>query len=69
MFLAGAGVKGGAYYANWPQIVNEVDADLLVTTDYRSVLAEVVASRFADASPATVFPHFTRQRVGVMTGQ
>ena len=68
MFLAGAGVKGGRYYANWPQITNEVDADLLVTTDYRSVLSEVVAARFT-ASPATVFPRFTRERVGVMVGQ
>ncbi len=68
MFLAGAGVKGGNYYANWPQITNQLDSDLLVTTDYRSVLAEVVASRFS-ASTATVFPNFTRERVGVMQGQ
>ncbi len=68
MFVAGAGVKGG-YYANWPQIKNEVDADLLVTTDYRSVLGEVVASRFTQASTAEVFPNFSRSRVGVMQGQ
>ena len=41
---------------------------MLVTTDYRSVLAEVVAARF-DASTATVFPGFTRTRVGAMAGQ
>lgn len=68
MFLAGAGVKGGKVYGTWPRITNEVDSDLLVTTDYRSVLAEVVASRFT-ASTATVFPSFTRERVGVMQGQ
>ncbi len=67
MFLAGAGVKGGAYYAKWPGLANTLDADLLVTTDYRSVLAEVVVSRFG-ASPATVFPGFVRKPVGVMTG-
>ena len=68
MFVMGAGVKGGQYYGTWPTITNELDSDLLVTTDYRSVLSEVVASRF-DASPATVFPGFVRDRVGVMQGQ
>ena len=37
MMVAGAGVKGG-YYGRWPGITNELDSDLLVTTDYRSVL-------------------------------
>jgi uncharacterized protein (DUF1501 family) len=68
MFLAGAGVKGGSYYGTWPGLADDLDADLLVTTDYRSVLSEVVASRFG-ASPATVFPGFQRERVGVMQGQ
>lgn len=68
MFLAGAGVKGGKYYGTWPGLQNTLDADLKVTTDYRSVLAEVVASR-TTASTATVFPGFTRERVGVMVGQ
>ena len=46
MFLAGAGVKGGQYYGSWPDLADEADADLMVTTDYRSVLSEVVESRF-----------------------
>ena len=68
MLVAGAGVKGGRVYGSWPTITNEVDSDLLVTTDYRSVLAEVVAARFT-SSTATVFPGFSRERVGVMQGQ
>jgi uncharacterized protein (DUF1501 family) len=68
MFLAGAGVNGGRYHGSWPGLQGEIDSDLLVTTDYRSVLAEVVSSRFG-ASTATVFPGFQRQRVGVMAGQ
>ena len=68
MLLAGAGVKGGAYYGSWPGLANTLDADLAVTTDYRSVLAEVVAAR-TTASVATVFPGFQRERVGVMLGQ
>ena len=67
MFLAGAGVKGGTYYGSWPGLSNALDADLLVTTDYRSVLSEVVVSRFG-ASPAAVFPGFVRGTVGVMLG-
>jgi len=68
MFLAGAGVRGGSYYGTWPGLQDEIDSDLLVTTDYRSVLSEVVASRFG-ASTSTVFPGFSRERVGVMAGQ
>ena len=45
----------------------ETPADLLVTTDYRSVLSEIVVSRFG-ASPAAVFPGFVRSPVGVMLG-
>lgn len=67
MFVAGAGVKSG-YHGSWPGLENSYDADLLVTTDYRSVLAEVVASRFNSSIPA-VFPGFTRSHVGVMAGQ
>ncbi len=66
MLLAGAGVKGGRYYGSWPGLADEPDADLLVTTDYRSVLSEVVTTRFG-ASSATVFPGFAPQRVGAMT--
>ena len=43
------------------------DADVTVTTDYRSVLAEIVSSRFG-SSPSAVFPGFTPENVGVMEG-
>ncbi|HET8959211.1 DUF1501 domain-containing protein [Nocardioides sp.] len=66
MLLMGAGVVGG-YHGRWPGLVADHDADLQVTTDYRSVLSEVVSSRFA-ASPAAVFPGFVREPVGVMRG-
>ncbi|HWI44308.1 MAG TPA: DUF1501 domain-containing protein [Nocardioides sp.] len=64
MLLLGAGVKGG-YHGTWPGLTNTVDADLLVTTDYRSVLTEVVDSCF-DATPGQVFPGFTPTAVGAM---
>jgi uncharacterized protein (DUF1501 family) len=67
MFVMGAGVRGGRYYGNWPGLTKTSDADLLVTTDYRSVLSEIIVSRF-DASPAAIFPGMTPTRVGVMAG-
>ncbi|TIC84406.1 DUF1501 domain-containing protein [Nocardioides sp. GY 10127] len=66
MLLLGAGVRGGSYYGTWPGLANTTDADLTVTTDYRSVLAEVVTTR-TSASAATVFPGFTPETVGAMT--
>ena len=52
MFAMGAGVKGG-YFGRWPGLTKTSDADLLVTTDYRSVLNEVVTTRLG-ASTASV---------------
>ena len=60
MFVAGAGVKGGQVYLNptqpWNDLSAHLESDLVVTTDYRHVLAEIVASRFAGAATSTVFP-------------
>jgi len=66
--VAGAGVKGGRYYGRWPGLSDGDDADLLVTTDYRSVLAEIVSSRFR-ASTAAVFPQFRPESLGLMTSR
>lgn len=67
MLLLGSGVRGG-YHGTWPGLRTGRDADLLVTTDYRSVLAEVVKARFG-TSPSAVFPGFRPVRVGAMVGQ
>ena len=61
----GAGVRGGAYYGSWPGLTDSLDADVLVTTDYRSVLSEVVTRRFG-ISVAQVFPGFAPTPVGIM---
>lgn len=70
MMLLGAGVKGGSYYGKWPGLraSQQVDGNLQVTTDYRSVLWEIVKTRFPAASLATVFPNFSPENVGVMQG-
>ena len=65
MFLAGAGVIGGRYYGSWPGLTNHDDADLRVTTDYRSVLSEVVRTRFGVDS-TSVFPGFVGSSLGVL---
>ena len=64
MFVLGAGVKGG-YRGTWPGLVDSLDADLAVTTDYRSVLAELVSKRLG-RSVAQVFPGFTPAPVGAV---
>jgi uncharacterized protein (DUF1501 family) len=65
MFVLGAGVKGGTYYGTWTSLTGEGDSDLLVTTDYRSVLSEVVTARFG-VSTAAVFPQFQPESIGLM---
>jgi uncharacterized protein (DUF1501 family) len=54
----GAGVKGGKYYSVWPTLGtgSQVDGDLAMTTDYRSVLMEILRSRFPSLNLAKVFP-------------
>ncbi len=68
MLVAGAGVKGGRYYGEWPWLSagNLVDGDLKVTTDYRQVLGEVVTTRFPDRSIASVFPSLDYRPLGLM---
>jgi uncharacterized protein (DUF1501 family) len=68
MFVLGAGVRGG-YYARWTPLVDALDADLTVTTDYRDVLAEVIAARMPASSLASIFPGFARTPIGFMAGQ
>jgi hypothetical protein len=70
MFVAGQGVNGGAYYVTeWKPLTDDLEADLHVTTDYRQVLAEIVAARFPAAPRSTVFPGLAPyQPLGFMAG-
>ena len=71
MLLLGAGVNGRAVHGAWPGLAeNELeDGDLAVRQDYRSVLWEVMSSRFADVSGRreAVFPGFTPETIGSMS--
>jgi uncharacterized protein (DUF1501 family) len=62
MFLLGGNVQGGRVYGDWPGLAPDQlvgPGDLAITTDYRTVLAEVVARRLGNARLAEVFPGFT----------
>ena len=62
MFVLGHQVIGGRVLANWPGLHEEQldDGDLQVTTDYRDVLAEIIARRLGNAPGlASVFPAHT----------
>src|SRR5271154_4770604 len=61
MFVMGGDIKGGRVYTRWPGL-NEAQLnqgrDLAVTTDYRSVLGEIISKHLGDKDLSTVFPGF-----------
>jgi uncharacterized protein (DUF1501 family) len=63
----GGGINGGQVIGHWPTLAPAAlaDGDLAVTTDYRSVLTEILTKRCGLASSAPVFPNFTPQPVGI----
>jgi uncharacterized protein (DUF1501 family) len=59
MFVLGGDVKGGKVYGKWPGLANEQlneGRDLVLTTDYRQVLAEVVTKTLGAQNLEVVFP-------------
>lgn len=61
MFAFGGGVNGGKVYGDWPGLAsaNLLDGNLSITTDYRSVLAELLVKRTGNGETDAVFPEFT----------
>jgi uncharacterized protein (DUF1501 family) len=69
VLLLGGGVQGGQVHGTWPTL--EPDArdeagDLVGTTDYRQILAEILEKRCAGSQMSTVFPGLTSERIGVV---
>jgi uncharacterized protein (DUF1501 family) len=61
MWTLGAGVDGGHVHGAWPGLAPgqlEPPGDLAVTTDFRTVLAELVEARLRNGRVAEVFPGF-----------
>jgi uncharacterized protein (DUF1501 family) len=72
MFVMGGDIKGGRVYSRWPGIGDGQlydGRDLAVTTDYRSVLGEILSKHMRDENLSTVFPGFAndpKQFLGVV---
>jgi uncharacterized protein (DUF1501 family) len=64
MFVLGGPVKGGRVYGRWPGLDQSQlyeGRDLAVTTDFRTVLGEVVSKYLGNKDLRTVFPGFEGQ--------
>ena len=62
MMIIGGGVRGGRVYGRWPGLAHEQryeGRDLQVTTDFRTVFAEVVRTHLGLTDTRAVFPGFT----------
>jgi uncharacterized protein (DUF1501 family) len=74
MFVMGGDVKGGKVYTRWPGMgENQLyqGRDLAVTTDYRSVLGEIMAKHLSGRNLDAVFPGFRNdpsQFLGLIKG-
>jgi uncharacterized protein (DUF1501 family) len=68
MIIGGQNVRGGKVYGRWPGLAREQrydGRDLAVTTDFRSVFAEVVRGHLGVTDTRAIFPGFTGdQRLG-----
>jgi uncharacterized protein (DUF1501 family) len=72
MFVMGGDVKGGHVYGKWPGLddheLNE-GRDLALTTDFRTVVSEILTRHLGVKDLAPVFPGFdgrSKQTVGLM---
>jgi uncharacterized protein (DUF1501 family) len=61
MFVMGGAVKGGKVYGKWPGLASNQlyeGRDLALTTDFRSVLGELISGHLGNKDLKTVFPGF-----------
>ena len=60
MLLLGNNVNGGKMYGTWPGLQDlDQNQDLRITTDFRTVLSEVLVNRLGNGSLGVVFPNMT----------
>ena len=71
MLLLGGGVRGGRVYANWPSLAPGalVDGDLAATSDYRSVIGEILQKRCGLGALSGVFPSVTPSGFGLVAAR
>jgi uncharacterized protein (DUF1501 family) len=70
VFVMGGGVKGGKVYGSWPGLAepNLVLGNLKGSTDYRTILAEILEKRCGVSAPR-VFPGLGGHRLGLATAR
>jgi uncharacterized protein (DUF1501 family) len=69
MFVLGGPVKGGKVYGKWPGLEQSQlyeGRDLAVTTDFRRVLGEAVATHLGNSRLEQVFPGFGNSSAGFL---
>ena len=65
LFVIGGNIKGGKVYGKWPGLEQEQlyeGRDLALTTDFRSVFAEVVSDHLGARALDKIFPGFSASR-------
>ncbi len=65
--VMGGGIRGGKVYGTWPGLspdALEAGIDLAVTTDYRTMLAEILSVRCGVGSMSTIFPGWSGDALG-----
>lgn len=70
MMMLGGNVKGGQMFGQWPGLANDAldeGADLAITTDYRTVLAEMMAKHMKFSDTEKLFPGFKTDPLGYLT--
>ncbi len=63
--VLGNGIKGGKLHGEWRGLANDQldeGADLAITTDYRTVLTEVLTQRVGLADTKSIFPGFEMKK-------
>jgi uncharacterized protein (DUF1501 family) len=61
MLLLGGGIVGGRVHGRWPGLAPDAlsgPGDLAATTDFRTVLAEIVERRLGNPAIGEIFPGF-----------
>lgn len=69
MLVLGGAIAGGRVWGTWPGLEPEQligPGDLAVTTDYRTVLTELLQRRLACPNVGSVFPNFTAEPLGIV---
>ena len=69
LFVIGGNIKGGKVHGKWPGLEQEQlyeGRDLALTTDFRSVFAEVVSDHLGAGALDRIFPGFSAQPAGFL---